>query len=175
MGSVDWKKVVGTVAPGIATALGGPLAGVAVQALSNKLLGKSTATEDEVATAVLTGGADALLKMKEAENDFQVEMKRLDIDIERIHQTDRASARDREVKAGDYTPSVLAAFITIGFFAVLWELMHGSIPEGGRDALLVMLGSLGTAWASVVAYYYGSSSSSARKDIMLHASVPAPK
>jgi hypothetical protein len=48
----DWKSVVGTVAPGIATALGGPLAGMAVSTLA-KALGVE-ATEEAVANVVAT-------------------------------------------------------------------------------------------------------------------------
>jgi hypothetical protein len=38
MGKLDWRKTLGTVAPAIATALGGPLAGVAV-GMAAKALG----------------------------------------------------------------------------------------------------------------------------------------
>ena len=34
---IDWKKIVGSVAPVIATALGGPLAGVATKAVASIL------------------------------------------------------------------------------------------------------------------------------------------
>jgi hypothetical protein len=37
---MDWKKIVGAVAPTLATALGGPLAGMAAAAVSDALLGK---------------------------------------------------------------------------------------------------------------------------------------
>ena len=40
------------VAPSIATALGGPLAGIAVKTLSNALLGHESGTEEDVATAL---------------------------------------------------------------------------------------------------------------------------
>lgn len=63
--------------------------------------------------------------------------------------------------------TVVSSAITIGFFVVFWELMHGAIPDAGRDTLLVMLGSLGAAWVSVVAYYFGSSSGSAKKTAAL--------
>lgn len=163
----DWKRLVATVAPALATALGGPLAGVATQALSAALLGNSDGSTEEVATAVLTGGADGLLKIREADHAFAARMAELEIDLERVHQTDRASARDREAKTSDRTPAILAAAITIGFFWILWMMMRGGMPETGHDAFLVMLGSLGTAWTSVVSYFYGSSSGSARKTAAL--------
>ena len=165
---MDWKKVVGAVAPGLATALGGPLAGVAASALSDALLGRPDGSEGEIAQAVAVGGADALAKIKAAEQAFQVRMRELDIDLERLHQADRANARDREAKTGDvWTPRVLALLITSGFFGVLsWLLMQGKPADGG-DALLVMLGALGGAWASVVSYFFGSSAGSAEKTALL--------
>lgn len=152
---MDWKSIVRTVAPTLATALGGPLAGAAVQALSVALLGRPDGTEQEVAEAVLVGGTDALLKVKQAEADFAVKMRELDI-------RDLASAR--ELAKVDYqTPRVLALFITAGFFGVLYWLMTAGFPDSGKEPLLIMLGSLGTAWTGVVSFYFGSTAGSARK------------
>lgn len=164
----DWKKLAATVAPSLATALGGPLAGVAVSAISEQLLGRPDGTEAEVATALRVGGSDALLKLKDAEQAFTLKLKELDIDLERLHQADRANARQREAATGDvWTPRLLAFFVTAGFFGVLgWLLSQGKPPDGG-DALMVMLGALGGAWASVVAYYFGSSAGSAAKTDIL--------
>lgn len=46
--SFDWKETIGAVAPIIATALGGPLAGVATKFVANKLLGDDTANIEEI-------------------------------------------------------------------------------------------------------------------------------
>lgn len=168
MADFDWKSVVRTVAPGLATALGGPLAGVAASALSDALLGRPDGSEADISQAMAVGGADALVKIKAAEQAFQVRMRELDIDLERIHQADRDGARKREAASGDtWTPRLLAIGITCGFFGVLsWLLAQGK-PETGGDALLVMLGALGGAWASVVAYYFGSSAGSREKTALL--------
>lgn len=85
--------VLRTAAPGIATALGGPLAGVAVHTLSNAIFGKGDAAEAGIVQAVASGNPDILLKIKEAEVNFQTRMRELEIDLERIHQEDRADAR----------------------------------------------------------------------------------
>lgn len=46
------------------------------------------------------------------------------------------------------------------------------LPVASRDVLNIMLGSLGTAWISIIAYYFGSSNGSSRKTELL-AKAPA--
>lgn len=61
------------------------------------------------------------------------------------------------------TASVLTVITTVGFFGILaWLITHG-LPETGRDVVLVMIGTLGTAWTACVSYWVGSSSGSALK------------
>lgn len=172
MSDFDWKKLVGTVAPALATALGGPLAGMAVQALGGAL-GISEPTEDNVA-AKLAGATPAdLLALKQADQQFQKDMKALDIDLQKTvlqaDAADRASARAREVAVKDWIPGILAMAISLGFFGVLGWMLKFGLQETGAEALLVMLGSLGTAWISVVSYYFGSSAGSASKEATIKA------
>ena len=46
------KSIIQTVAPTIGTAVGGPLGGMAVKAISEALLGKPDGTPDEVSKAI---------------------------------------------------------------------------------------------------------------------------
>ena len=165
---MDWRNIVSAVAPVLGMALGGPLGGAAAKVVAGALLGKDDASEQELSRAVLGASPEQLAALKQAENDFIVRMRELDIDVERINADDRASARQREKDTGDsWTPRLLAFVVTSGFFGVLaWMLAYG-IPREGGEALLVMLGSLGTAWAAIVSYYYGSSAGSAAKNTML--------
>lgn len=162
---MDWKSTLGAVAPQIAKALGGPLAGTAVKFLADKLLGNPSASQAEVQKFVDAGlGPEQLVAVQKMETDFKTHMADLGVDLERINQADRASARDREVKSGDsWTPRLLAAIVTFGFFSILARMMTMGLPEEGSQALLIMLGSLGTAWTGIIAYYFGSSSGSAAK------------
>ena len=168
----DWKNLVRTVAPGLATALGGPLAGAAVQTISSAVLGKPDGTEEEVAVAVASGGADALLKLKEAENTFAIKMKELGVDLEKVHSGDRASARDREVKTGDRaTPRVLAFVIVGGFLSMVASVLLGKVSGITDPVAAGMIGTLiGYVSAKadqVISYYFGSSSGSAEKTALL--------
>jgi hypothetical protein len=95
---------------------------------------------------------------KIAELQTQAELKLAELEAE-----DRNSARNREIQVKGNTPAILAFSITAGFFSVLLGMMFVEIPISAKDVLYVMVGSLGTAWTGVIAYYFGSSAGSAAK------------
>lgn len=84
-----------------------------------------------------------------------------------LANTDRDSARQREMTVKDMTPAVLAYGITAGFFGVLFYILNFDIPNESENVVYVMLGSLGTAWTGIMAYYFGSSAGSAAKHNLL--------
>ena len=159
----SFGPLLGQVAPTLATALGGPMAGLAVKTLSNVLLGHEEGTEDDLGKALSGATPEQLANIKQIDADFKTSMKELDIDLERISAGDRDSARKMHMETKDWVPKVLALAITIGFFGILvWMLVNG-MPPSGTEALLMMLGALGTAWTGVVNFYYGSSAGSKAK------------
>jgi len=181
---MDWKDVataVGRAAPLLGTLVGGP-AGSVVGGLIASVLG--TANDSDSVAQALTNNPDALLKLKQLESDERVRLQSMAMAHAdnlvaaetagiQADADDRKSARDREVSAKDSaTPRVLAFTITIGFFAVLGYLLVAGKPPVGGDAMLVMLGSLGTAWTGVVTYYFGSTANSHRKTELLAQSTP---
>lgn len=163
---MSWKKIISTVAPTLATALGGPLAGTATKFLTNELIGEN-GSEADLDAFLSNPSPEQLGKLREIDNNFKLEMRRQEIDLERINMEDRKSARDREARTGDRVPAVLAMLVTIGFFSVLCYMIINGLPESNQEPLLVMLGSLGTAWTGIIAYYFGSSAGSkAKTDLM---------
>jgi hypothetical protein len=159
----SFGPLLGQLAPTIATALGGPLAGVAVKTLSNALFGHEDGTEEQISEAMASATPDQLAAIKKIDADFKVQMKSLDIDLERISAGDRDSARQMQRETKDWVPKILAIVITLGFFGILvWMLLNG-MPKTGTEALLMMLGALGTAWTGVINFYYGSSAGSKAK------------
>ena len=162
---MDWLN---QIAPGIATALGGPLAGLAVTAIS-KALGID---EKDVQSTIETGklSADQLTILKQAEIELQAKAQELGLNFEKLATDDRKSARDMQINTKSIIPAILAIGVTIGFFTILIGLMTDNVTKS--DALLLMLGSLGTAWTAIVSFYFGSSASSQNKDELLHRSTP---
>lgn len=175
MSTFDWKGTIGKVAPWIATALGGPAAGLAIDAVC-KAAGLAPSLENaqkaaEMAAAgSLTG--EQFLALRQSEDAFKLKMQemgyKLVTDLEEIAFKDRDSARQREIKTGDMTPKILAFGVTVGFFGLLGYMLKWDIPHANKDILNIMLGALGGAWVSIISYYFGSSSSSRAKDETIH-------
>ena len=63
-------------------------------------------------------------------------------------------------------PPALAAIVTVGFFGILVMMLLGKV-DSNNPAILMMLGSLGTAWTGIIAYYFGSSAVSQAKTDLL--------
>lgn len=162
-----WKEVLGTIAPAVATLLGGPFAGLAVGALSKKLLNKEGGTVEELAPLIQQASPDTLLKIKEVEAELKLGLANAGIKLEEIAGADRASARDREVKTGDSTTKILAYVYTAGYFATLYVCMKTGVAAEMKDTVLVLLGVLTAAQTAIMGYYFGSSSGSARKNDLM--------
>ena len=157
------------VAPTIATCLGGPLAGLAVTALS-KLFGVEP---DQVKGMIEEGklSADQIEAVKVEEIRFKEQTQALGLNFEQLAVEDRKSARDMQSQTKSMVPSVLSYAITIGFFGILAAIMMDYANDNNQP-LLIMLGSLGTAWISVVSFWFGSTNASHVKDNMLYHSTP---
>ena len=73
---MDWKSIIGAVAPWIGTALGGPLGGMAVEAAANAL-GISEKTTDAVKQALSGATPEQMLALKNADQTFALQMQAL--------------------------------------------------------------------------------------------------
>lgn len=168
MGGFDWKSIVRTVAPTAATMLGGPLAGMAVKALGDKLLGNPNATEAEVQAAVIGASPADLVKMKEIDADLKKSLSDAGVKLEQIAADDRNSARQLEVQTKSYTPSILSYCIlgasTLAFLGVVFGKV--TLPTDPQTAVIYgsVLTFLVTESKAILGYWFGSSSGSQNKD-----------
>jgi len=162
---MDWLK---TLAPTIASCLGGPLAGMAVEAVSKSLGIDPNAVQDTINNGKLT--ADQIASIQSAEIALKAKAQEMSLDFEQLAVEDRKSAREMQITTKSWIPPLLAILVTLGFFGILAGMMTGKVTSS--EALMIMLGSLGTAWTGIIAFYFGSSASSQNKDTLLHQSTP---
>ena len=164
---MEWLK---QIAPTVATCLGGPLAGLAVTALA-KVFGVAT---DKVQDMIESGklSADQIAQVKVAEIELKKQEQALGLNFEQLAVQDRISARDMQTATKSYIPAVLSVGVTVGFFGILIAIMRDP-GAANNQPLLVMLGSLGTAWIAIMNFWFGSTNGSQKKDQLLFESAPS--
>lgn len=174
---MDWKNLLGTVAPWIGTALGGPLGGMAATAIA-EVFGLSEKTEDALKQALSGATPEQMFALKAADQQFAVRMQELGFQnvqaLEKIAADDRDSARKREASVLDYTPRILAYLIVGGFLGMAYGVLF---KQMSADSVLAgtIIGYLSAKAEQVAAYYFGSTAGSARKTELLGKSSPVEK
>lgn len=88
-------------------------------------------------------------------------------------EADLTDARARQISLHDTTNRALAFLVTGMFAVVLLALIFcGSwIERGSRDILFTLLGVLGTGWANIIGFYFGSSAGSQQKSQAISAAL----
>lgn len=166
----DWKTLVRQIAPTIGTVVSGgnPLVGLGISAISTALLGKPDGSEEEVSKVLQNASSEDLVKLKTADSLFKTEMAKIGLDKKKLAFDDADSARKREMTVKDTTPAILAYLLTVLFGSLLGFLILGpAVKEANEAIVFTMSGSLGTVWIAAMAYYHGSSRSSAEKDKLI--------
>ena len=165
----DWKKTLGTVAPGLATLLGGPLAGMATTAIMGLFgvtpTGDPAQDETLIAQKVMGMTAADAIALKQLEANLAIELKKADIDIYKIEVEDRSSARGmREKLGGDYLSASVAVLVVCCWILVNYVLFTATTDLHNKDILLRGMGTLDAALMCILYFLFGSSRGSQKKD-----------
>jgi len=149
------------LAPAVATAVSGPLGGLAVTAIANRF---GVADDVQAVAKAIAGDPDAAQKL--AELDLrQFELENADRDSARHMQETALQQDDLFAKHFIYW---FAWFWSVGSMAYFFAITFGQVPPSGKDFGNIILGFLlGTAVATIISFFYGSSKSSKDKtDVM---------
>jgi len=140
------------IAPTLATAVAGPLGGMAVSALASKF-GVSDSVES-VAKAI-AGDSQAAQKLQE-----------LELEYAKLDAADRDSARKNEqaLATSEHTPllnksvtPILAIVVVIAWGLIQYHLLTHVVPNEMREIIIRVLGTLDGALVMVLSYYFGAS------------------
>lgn len=163
---MEWLK---SIAPTVATVLGGPLAGIAVQAIGSAL-GMSDATSEKI-NEILTSGnmtGEQVAGLKKAELELKAKLAELQIKPEEIAAEDRKSAREL-AKVNMLPQIILSGVYSVGYFILLYQFATDNmvIPLQNKDLLLPLLGVMTAAQVQIMNFWFGSSAGSTSKNSML--------
>ncbi len=172
---MNLKDALLKLAPTAATLLGGPFAGMAVEALGSALgIDEPTQAKIEKAFAAGQMTGDQLAAVKLAEQQLAAKLAELDVNREEIAAADRKSARDASVSGGTHKMlfflSILLLAGTLGTEAVV---LFKGYPDTVPDIVVGrVLGLMDAVAMMVLSFWYGTTSGSHQKTELLAASSP---
>jgi hypothetical protein len=165
------KKIIAMIAPTLGTALGGPLGGLAGAAIASAVGGGDP---KQAEAALLTQDPATLLALRKADNDFQIQLKTLGVEEEKLGFQDVASAR--EMAKVDMRPQIwIAALFIGGYFGIILSLVQGwvKVDPAALDLVKTLLTMLTIAIPMILQFFFGSSTGAKSMANMLYNSKPA--
>jgi hypothetical protein len=166
---MDWLGVLKSLAPTVASAFGGPLAG-SVVTLVGELLGVSEPTQAKIEAAFVNGQltGEQIAGLKQLEMKLKAEEQERGFKYAELEYKDRADARNMAVQTGAKTPAVLTWLIVAIVLGLEGYILFNGTPE--RVSEIVMgriLGTLDMCLITVLSYWFGTTYGSSRKTDML--------
>jgi hypothetical protein len=164
------KSVLASVAPLLGTAVGGPFGTIAGAAIS-AALGTKKGDSPAASSALLAANPDDLLKLKQAELEFQQQMAQLGLSEDQLVFQDRASARAMEVSTKSLTPTILSYGVILAGLGAFLGVVFGVVHIPTDNATAAIFGSaltyLVTESKAILGYWFGSTEGSAKKTELL--------
>ena len=185
MADFDLKDFVRRVAPTVATALGGPLAGGVVSGLSQIFLGKADGSAAEIEQVAAAGNLtpDQITELKKLELTLKAEESErgfryadLEFRQEQARLVDVQSAREREIAVKDNMPQIITA-VAFGVYVLEFIFFaSGNMPADEFTKALITraFGTVDGILLTCVAYFVGSSRGSKNSGDALRRIAEAP-
>lgn len=175
---MNWESVIRKLAPTVATALGGPAAGMVVAGLG-EIFGLSDARPEKIQAVIENGQltGDQISSIKELELKLQAEEKERGFRFEELAFKDRDSARARDVesiKSGkrNYRADVmfiLAVAMIVGLVYAVWSTPD--INEYVKGIVTFLLGRFAGYLDNIYNFEFGTTRGSQNKDSTINALV----
>ncbi len=161
-----FTDILKTLAPTVASAFLGPLAGPVIAA-AGEIFGISEPTQDKIAAVIESGQmtGEQVARLRELEIRLKGEEAERGFKYAELEFKDRDSARQMQIATRSYTPEVLSWLIIGATLALEGYVLTQGIPAQVSDIVAGrILGTLDMAFGTVLAFWLGSSYGSRMKD-----------
>lgn len=156
----DLGKTIAGYAPLLGSVIGGP-AGGAIGAIVASTFGVTD--KPEAILEAVKNDPEAAIKLRSIELDHKTDLERMAMDLAKAEIADKQNAR-KEHKHSNM-PAVLSVTLTIFIIGIVSALFYTEPPTGAREVLFMLLGVVIKEWSNSLHYWYGTTRSSANKDI----------
>lgn len=168
---MEFKQILGKVAPFLGGLIGGPL-GASVGGIVGNLLGVDPTDEKALGSALQSATPDQLIALKQIDSAERMRIAQLANESLKIDSDDRASARNMQINSQDFMPSLLGIGTLFGYFSVIAILFFYPLQGGAKDIIYILVGGLSASLVQIMNFYFGSSAGSQKKDGMIYKSTP---
>jgi hypothetical protein len=145
-------------APALATAVAGPMGGMAVKAIADKLGVPASVSE---VTAALEANPDLALKLKE------IDLKELELHNANTDSARKMNAEIQNSASASWLAKNTAYALDIGIVSatvfLAWFAFIKGVPEQNKELVYMALGSLITMSGTILNFHRGSSQGSKDK------------
>jgi hypothetical protein len=159
---MNWEKVgraIADSAPILGGLLGGPAGGAAGALIASTL---GTAADPEAVLAKIQSDPAVLIQIKQIEADERESVRAWQTETLKAELSDVQSAR--LTHASHWMPSAITIGLGLMTTAIVWALLYFPIPDNNRDLAINYGGQIIGLFCTSVAYWIGTSRSSANKD-----------
>lgn len=171
---MDWKNVIGKLAPTVAVGLGGPLAGGVVSLLGD-LFGVSEPTQEKIKGIIESGQmtGEHVAALKALEMKLKAEEQERGFKYAELEVKDRESARQRDaalMAAGkrNYRADVMFVLAVVVICALVWLVWKDtSLNEFLKGIVTLVLGRFLGYLDNIYNFEYGTTRASAVKTELL--------
>ena len=144
------KGVLASLAPTVGRALGGPLSGMAIKLVADRL-GVSNTTDPVKLEEYIEKHPEVIPQIQEADNEFKRTIEERQIDLESFKTQVEDTQHARMTFGDDPTPKFFAIISLLGFLAYIFMV---SFNEPENDSLSnVILGYLGALISGIASFF----------------------
>ena len=156
----DLGKTIAGFAPLLGSVIGGPAGGAL-----GSVIASTFGVEDnpKAILQAVKNDPDAAIKLRKIELDNKTELERIALETARVEIADKQNARKENKHS--VMPAVLSGVLTLVIVGIIYLLFYTPVPEGSKDVLFVILGAVMKEWGGAMQYWFGTTRSSANKDI----------
>lgn len=160
---MNWSDLGKTIA-GFAPLLGGVVGGPAGAGIGS-IIATVFGVEDspEAISRAISKDPEAAIKLKKIQLDHKVELEKIALQKLSAELGDKQNARVNHKHS--IMPAILSGVLSLVIIGIIYLLFYTPVPEESKDVLFVILGAVMKEWGGAMQYWFGTTRSSANKDM----------